>query len=294
MISGLKRIFSGGASDAKGGRDVILTGVPRSGTTLACRLLSDYPDVIALNEPLARELFPDKATALSHIDASFRNFRRSLLRQGVAIARVGEEGRPVDNAYSEASGQRERVISRQEIRFDKHLAQDFTLIMKHCAEFTLLLPELLERYPVYAIIRNPLASLNSWASVDIPASRGRIAKAGKLAPPLHARLESLPTLLEKQLHILDWYFSQFALLPAERIIRYETVMETHGRALDPIAGRELPQRAALASRNTSALYDRDLALRLGESLLGSQGAYWNFYTPEEVEALMDHMTRDQS
>ena len=293
MTFGLTRIFSGRTIDTGRGRDVILTGVPRSGTTLACRLLSEYPDVIALNEPLARDLFPDRSTALRNIADSFDRFRTTLRKQGVALARVGEEGRPVDNAYSETSGQRERVIERREIKFDKELSPDFTLIMKHCAEFTLVLPELIERYPTYAIIRNPLASLNSWASVDIPASRGRVAKSGKLQPELHARLESLPDLLDKQLHILDWYFTQFALLPTDRIIRYETVMETGGQALDPIAGTTMKDSAPLSSRNTSSLYDRELALRLGEALLRSQGAYWAFYSHAEVEALMDHMTRAQ-
>lgn len=37
--------------------DIILTGVPRSGTTLACLLLSKLPDVVALNEPMRTARF---------------------------------------------------------------------------------------------------------------------------------------------------------------------------------------------------------------------------------------------
>jgi hypothetical protein len=33
------------------GRDILLVGPPRSGTTLAVRLLSSLPGVAALNEP---------------------------------------------------------------------------------------------------------------------------------------------------------------------------------------------------------------------------------------------------
>lgn len=293
MTFGLTRIFSGRTFDPGQGRNVILTGVPRSGTTMACRLLSEYPDVIALNEPLERELFPDRTSALRNIQESFVRFRTSLRKKGLALARIGEEGRPVDNAYSETSGRRERVIERREIKFDKALSPNFTLIMKHCAEFTLLLPDLAGTYPTYAIIRNPLASLNSWASVDIPASRGRVAKAGKLAPDLHARLESLPNLLDKQLHILDWYFTQFAHLPADHIIRYETVTGTGGKALDPIAGCGMPHASTLSSRNNSSLYDRERALRLGEALLHSDGAYWSFYSRSEVEGLLEIMTSAQ-
>ncbi|MFM9106248.1 MAG: hypothetical protein ACKOWF_06075 [Chloroflexota bacterium] len=38
-----------GSSD--GGRDILLAGAPRSGATLAARLLSTVPGVVALNEP---------------------------------------------------------------------------------------------------------------------------------------------------------------------------------------------------------------------------------------------------
>ena len=33
-------------------RDILLTGIPRSGTTLCCSLLNRLPDVLALVEPL--------------------------------------------------------------------------------------------------------------------------------------------------------------------------------------------------------------------------------------------------
>ena len=46
---------------AKRGRNILLTGVPRSGTTLTSRLLSEAPDTVALNEPLAQEYFPSGA-----------------------------------------------------------------------------------------------------------------------------------------------------------------------------------------------------------------------------------------
>jgi hypothetical protein len=33
--------------------NVVLTGLPRSGTTLVCRLLNKLPDTVALHEPLS-------------------------------------------------------------------------------------------------------------------------------------------------------------------------------------------------------------------------------------------------
>jgi hypothetical protein len=45
----------------------------------------------------------------------------------------------------------------------------------------------------------------------------------------------------------------------------------------------------LESRNLNKLYDRDEMLRVGERLLGSEGAYWHFYTKESVEELLDQV-----
>ncbi|MGI9252549.1 MAG: hypothetical protein ACR2J8_02290 [Thermomicrobiales bacterium] len=40
-----------GDGTGSAGRDILLVGPPRSGTTLACRLLASLPGVVALNEP---------------------------------------------------------------------------------------------------------------------------------------------------------------------------------------------------------------------------------------------------
>jgi hypothetical protein len=45
----------------------------------------------------------------------------------------------------------------------------------------------------------------------------------------------------------------------------------------------------LESRNLNKLYDRDEMLRVGERLLGSEGAYWRFYTKESVEELRNQV-----
>ena len=42
--------------------DIVLTGVPRSGTTLICYLLNKVPDAIALHEPMAVAEFPKLRT----------------------------------------------------------------------------------------------------------------------------------------------------------------------------------------------------------------------------------------
>lgn len=283
MISGIRKIFSG-PDKPHPDRDIILTGLPRSGTTLACKLLSDCGNTIGLNEPMDRMYFPDVPTAVKSVSDCFVSFRKSLLKNGTAPAR-SSGGQISDNNFA-TEGDRKRVVERTDVRFDKALDKDFVLIMKHCAEFSLILPELSGSYNCYAMMRNPLALLGSWNSVGIPVSRGKVAKSGKLAPEFHRALESKETLIDKQLHILHWYFGQYTRLPGDRIIRYEALMESGGKALSVISPAAESLQTGLENRNASGLYERELLLRNAEALLKSDGAAWEFYTKAEVEGLL--------
>lgn len=268
--------------------DILLTGIPRSGTTLACRLLSEVSDVVALNEPMWPDQFTNRTESIRAIHETFNKLRASLVTEGMGIART-TSGNIADNAYSETKDGRKRVVERGPIRFDKKLNADFKLILKHCAEFTLLLPELEDSFKIYAIIRNPLALLGSWASVNVPVSRGKVAKSAKLLPAFNQHLEGIEGLLDKQLYILDWYFSQYAEFSAEQIIKYEDIIATKGGSLSPIAGVDILDNS-LKGRNTSPLYDPKFLSIASTALINSKGAYWRYYQKEEVIALLEEMT----
>jgi hypothetical protein len=268
--------------------NILLTGIPRSGTTLACRLLSEVSDVVALNEPMWPDQFTNRQESIQAIHDTCNQLRTSLLNKGIGIARtVG--GQITDNAYSETKDGRKRIVERGPIHFEKKLSPDFKLILKHCAEFTLLLPELNESFNCYAIIRNPLALLGSWASVDVPVSRGKVAKSAKLLPMFHQKIEGIDGLLDKQLYILDWYFSQYTNFSEEQIIRYEDIITTKGGALSLMAGKEVIDNN-LMDRNKSSLYDPKFLSDASTALINSKGAYWRYYQKEDVIALLEEMT----
>jgi hypothetical protein len=268
-------------------RDILLTGIPRSGTTLACRLLCDFSQTIALNEPMDRDQFDNPTVAFKNIKNHFQIFRKSLVEDGSARARTSE-GRITDNAFTPDNIKRERIVKRSEIIFDKKLNPDFTLIMKHCAEFTLLIPELLKEFEIYALIRNPLAVLSSWASVDVPVSRGKVAKAAKLNPLFHEELEKQgENILDRQLFILSWYFGQYDFLPKDHIIRYEEMIQSPEDILSPIANNKYEAISSeLKNKNTSNYYDRNRMKTLAKALLNSDGNYWKYYSADMVKELL--------
>lgn len=299
--------------------NVIITGPPRSGTTLVCHLLNRLPDTVALHEPirfasLSRGAEPGRL--VDEIDRFISDARAGLLADGRAISshvdgRVPDD--PIDRGEGGgrfswrrflrhlptrlATGRRLRRIRAERgwVRFDRPLSENFLLAVKHNAEFTALLPELARRHACFAVVRNPLAVLASWNSIEFAPGRGRAWAAERVDPALRRALDRLSDRHARQLFLLDWSFERYAtLLAPDHVIRYEELITTDGRILEritPAAGRlDVP----IENRNTNPLYDHALMRRLGERLLASDGAYWHFYDRDEVEALLARLGGDSA
>ncbi len=279
---------------------MLLTGVPRGGTTLACELLNRLPDVRALDEPMDPNLLIRAATREDGraLDAAIINDgiarfaaeqRHSILERGVALTlHVG--GRVTGARVSDdrgADGLRTPIGRRGETAVDPPASPDFTLVIKHPVAFTALLPILLERFDVFAIVRNPLAVLASWESVPFSQREGRLGLRDEIAPALTARLAEIEDRVERQFTLLDWFFQSYAsTLSRERVIRYEDIVASGGVALESLCASAGGLRLALDSRNSAEVYDRAHMRDLGRRLLAREGAHWLFYTPAEVSEVI--------
>lgn len=274
-------------------RDLILTGVPRSGTTLCCDLLGRASDTVALVEPMPVHALPlDHGQAVAAIRGFFRDSRASLRGAGEAMGQQ-VDGRGPDNFFDgqrDARGLRVRKAQLGTLRIDKPLSAGFTLVVKHNAAFAALLPTLAESFECLALVRNPLAVLASWNSVDLPVARGRLPAGERLEPALATALDAQPDLLARQLLLLDWLFARFAgVLPRARILRYEDVVGSNGAALAQASGIAVPA-ATLASRNASRLYDADACAAFAERLRADRGAWLAFYGEDEIMTALAALT----
>ncbi len=264
---------------------VILTGLPRAGTTLTCKLLSEQENIIGLNEPIAWRGLRTYQEGLERLNDRLGRFRHTLLTEGKAPVR-GKDGKITDNHFERTEGARKRVIRRAEVYFDKPLTADFKLFVKHNSVFTQLLPDLMKTYPCYAIIRNPLAVLGSWSTVTIPVSRGTMRHLDVLNPKMQQQLDQMDDLLERQLFLLDFYFMRYAELEPDQVVRYESVIDTQGKVLEGMIGQPYVAHTILESKNVGKVYNRDQMLKMGEALLKSKDHHcWSFYQKEEVEQL---------
>lgn len=275
-------------------RNVLITGMPRSGTTLVCSLLNKLPDIVALHEPMNVFEFVGRSSdeVVRMIDKFFTESRKSLHEHKFAISKhVG--GKVRDNsATADAAGKRTRQTEHGRIEVEKPLSQDFTLGIKHPAAFTALLEPLSKRFECFAIVRNPLATLGSWNSLDwFPLKDGHLPVGEKLDVDLARALAAKSDTIDRQIHILEWFYDRFGqFLQESAVIRYEDLIGSHGRALAKILPAAEQLDEDLSSKNVSEFYDRALMTDAGARMLKRDGPLWNFYSKTDVENLLSEIS----
>jgi len=296
----LKRLASRfGATTVPEARDrnIVLTGPGRSGTTLTCFLLNKLPDTVALSEPIAPGRYanrmPDYEAVADGIEEYYRDMRKMALRQGLVISKhVG--GIVPDNSKGMKDGVRQRIVDKGKIPVGKELRPDFYLAIKQPGMFTALLPTLVKRFPSFAIVRNPLAIMLSTSTLQQPNNKRRKSRSAKITydPQLGERLgenrKEGADKIDQRLLRLHYTFERYQeSLPESHIIRYEDICSSRGKALEVIVPGASQLDEPLENKNLNPLYPRDKVFRFGERLLESEGAYWNFYSREDVEEIIN-------
>lgn len=267
-------------------RKIILTGPPRSGTTLACHLLNQVANTIALHEPMRLKMFPDRETALRNISTFFDKMRYSLLLDGTAIARV-KAGKIPDNPFGQAKGGlRQPQVTKGTVHFDKKLDGDFQLAIKHNGHFSFLLDDLVGQYPCFAVIRNPLATIASWQTIAAPVAQGNLKILRFLNPDLYCALDQIEDVLDRQIVLLHALFGCYEKLDSSHVIKYEQIIESGGKALHPIVPAASLLDAVLSNKNRNPLYKEEQFEKIASKLTQTDGPIWNYYERKEVWRLL--------
>ena len=215
-------------------RNVIVTGLPRSGTSLFSTLVNSVPNAVCLNE-------------IGSPARTFRSFR-SIRR------RIGE-GRPIANKYH-ASGELVTDTLPGDVRRHERPAEvvddSFVLAQKFTLPFLNRLAELCELgISVWVVVRHPLDAIDSWKRCP-----PHFAIAGIDPPdPLLAHIP-LPSgdLDDRRIAIWNHYAREIDRLRDRlEIVRYEDLVVDPGDAISRFCrGFELEppeDLAGLDSRN---------------------------------------------
>jgi hypothetical protein len=126
----------------------------------------------------------------------------------------------------------------------------------------------------------------------MPVRIGRAPAAERQDRGLRRRLAEIEDRIDRQICLLSWFFGKYReVLPPENVLRYEKIIESHGRALSVVvpAANELSEE--LENKNRNPLYDHELMQRVAERLLNTDGEFWHFYSRESIEAQLEVPSR---
>jgi hypothetical protein len=227
----------------------ILVAPARSGSTWVCSLLNELPNTVALDEPYARSDIKGLSIAgfIDIVEKSFATQRQMILKRKQAIStRLINGGLGNHYGNADSRGIRKRQVEIGTIDVNKILCPDFNLIVKHTLPFTATIRELMKKFPTYVLLRNPLAILISWNSIDAAYREGRIQPyAAALTGDLPKRLTSSDR-LQRQVNLLEWHFEQYLHVDPGRLIRYEDVLASKIEPFRNITGETAGAQASLS------------------------------------------------
>jgi hypothetical protein len=249
-------------------RDLIVTGLPRSGTTLVAALVDAREDVCCLSEPKRHvdlaEAAADAAAFVAALGADFAALRKELADGAAVMDRRGTDDEAVDNYFAEPDADGVRCPRFHCMpRTVAGVTDDTILAVKHNGLYTGVLPELVAggRHAVLAIVRDPADAIASWQSIDVPIRHGRLPAAERFWPELATvvRRDDLP-LLDRQIFIADLVLARFRQCDVQ-VLRYEDIVRDVSildsvpslaarpvRRTTPHPRRGLPGEAATAIR----------------------------------------------
>ena len=279
------------ASTGEAPKTWLLSGIPRSGSSLCCRLAAGLPDFVALSEPIAREASSKAETADAACDliAAFVAQTRARALSAGRVPTIHVDGRLDEDRVARAPNGdtlRERRGERGEVEVGASLSPAFGLLVKHNALFAALMAELPLRFPCLAIVRNPVAVLASWRTVDLPVGRGRVPAAEQFDGELRRALDREHDVLRRQIAVLNWFYRQYRThLSAAAVIRYEDLVASDGATLYRALGHAAPAPERLVSRNANPVYDQADVETVLSAVLDADRAWAPFYDEADCVAV---------
>lgn len=224
--------------------DLLITGIPRSGTSYLCNLIHRFDNCVVVNEPDDVFHFIRHESVPWGVVAWFRDRRRDVI-EGVPIKNKLREGRVTDDTVHA----NDRVEYVPKVRTD-----DFVLGAKSPLGFLARLADLrrvMPGVPVAACVRDPFDTIASWkdsfehlAKADVAEQKVGGLKERFLTAQRRRRLEAIADVESASWRRAAWwrYLAECVLEagPGVQIVRYRTLIEQPEQVIDPLL-RGLPR-----------------------------------------------------
>lgn len=133
-------------------------------------------------------------------------------------------------------------------------SDNLVIVIKSNTLFTACLAELKKQktWDIHAIVRDPLYTLLSWRSLNIPISRGEI-KIGEIYSAEIREIVKETDILKRQILIMNWFFVQFNKNKCNTIA-YEQLLQEPTKILKTILKQSIYVEMTLLSSNKLSNY----------------------------------------
>jgi hypothetical protein len=215
--------------------DVIVTGLPRSGLTLAAALIDSLPNSVCLNSPQihgaqARKL-QESIPFAKWLAGDFIWQRSRLASEAPVNDYRAMDGSALLDGLNDPRTQRNADGSPKLSNFvRKGLKGDFILGMKHDSLYTCMLPTIvqMEHFKIIAIIRHPYDVISSWQSLPneligqgkLPFARSYWPEAALIDPDAEIKL------LDRMVQMYEFFMQRYHEYRQHMtIIKYEEMVD---------------------------------------------------------------------
>jgi len=268
--------------------DVLVTGLPRSGSTLVSALIDGLPDAVCLNEPAWQPGLLSKHTLdilpfCKWLIGDYGWTRQLLLNQEPVSDFRATDGSPVLDGLYDLRQKRNDKDEPESVVFARpDLSPDFILGMRHHTLYTSILPTLVKfgKLKIIAVIRHPFDVLNSWRQLPMPLiGRGKPHGIARFWPEALAITEEKLEAADMLVQLYDAYIQRYHELREHiTIVKFEDVID------DPTSVSRL-FRLEAASANTALIEKRARVLITAEvnvfrERLRKYGIYTKQYYPD--------------
>ncbi|VAW49245.1 hypothetical protein MNBD_GAMMA03-3 [hydrothermal vent metagenome] len=257
-------------------KNILITGIPRSGTSLITKLISLDKNNICFSEPTfikeIKAISENKKEILANLNQKIIGIR-DCIKNGKSLEfRVGKDGQIPDNYFTIEYNNitRNKSSKFKNIILPKDYSQN-TIFIKNNLLFTSCIEELSKQYEIIAIIRNPISIINSWKSLNLPISKGVVISGIKYSTSLK-NISNEKGLLIKQIKIIDWFYNKY-LENNVNLIKYEDLVENScmilNRWIDDIVTLPKLNSKNMAERN-SCIYEISTIIKRYSKLYGHE------------------------
>lgn len=226
----------------------LITGIPRSGTSLLSSLIFSNCHSVVFSEPTWLKFLREKSLNSQEFSDNLLNKIHRLrtdIYNNLPIDVKLDTNKNLPTNYYERNVEGEISINKKEhpVIFKKEYST-LPFFIKANAQFTSCLTELIkntEINKIYCVVRNPISCIMSWRSLKIPVSQGNMKIAEKYSSTYLDFISESKNLLHKQVLMIDWFYREFYKHSnSVEIIRYEDLLKSPHKIIGKITKNNTP------------------------------------------------------